>query len=146
MHSHLQEIVANAYEQPSSNAVSPADVLLTLEEWETRRIELAFGHYRLRDGVVQTGSAKVRNVGERHLTLRARGTSMTLDVAGARYERGRLGLIEAPDFRQVLDVDGISVFPKNRDWLFLCVKPADIGFAKLRSLLRAPIRYEPLAS
>ncbi len=134
-----EDLLVSNSEHRAKKSDPHSDALSTLTDWEGQQTRVAFGHYRLRDGVIQTGAACLRNVGQRWLTLETRGTSLHIDLGGARYEFGRMGFIEKSDLRRVADIDGLSIFLKSQDWLFLCVKPKNLT----HSALTSPIRYQP---
>jgi hypothetical protein len=80
---------------------------------------------------MQTGSATLLRVGPRLLTLDTGGSHLAVILDKARFEFGNLGFLK-PDFRSIYDVEGLSVFLGNNDWLCLFSDVGDLDLSRLR--------------
>ena len=101
--------------QKQLTAASARSMLLS---WQSDGAKLEFGYFRSGGGVMQTGSAKVLRVASGLLTLDTGGSRLAIVMNDARFEFGNLGHL-TPDFRAVYDVEGLSIFLGNHDWVYL---------------------------
>jgi hypothetical protein len=98
--------------------IDDADARAMLQTWQTERAKLGFGYFRSGGGVMQTGTAMLLRVAPELLTLDTGESRVVVLLAKARFEFGNLGFL-TPDFRGTYDVQGLSVYLGNNDWLFL---------------------------
>jgi hypothetical protein len=123
-------------------SLSDGDVGDFLRRWQSEGTKLAFGYFRSRPGgVMQTGLATVFRVTPDLLTLDTQGSRLAILLQGARFLYGNLGFL-TPDNRGVYDIDGLSIFLSNSDWVFLFEDTGQIDVAELaqrfKSLPEAP--------
>ena len=89
-----------------------------LQMWHAKRAKLGFGYFRSGGGIMQTGHATLHRATAALLTLDTGGSRLVVLLEKPRFEFGNLGFI-TPDFRAVYDVEGLSVYLGNSDWLCL---------------------------
>jgi hypothetical protein len=115
------------------------DVLEILQRWQTA--SLGFGYFRSGGGVLQTGTASLLRVSPSSLTLDTGDSRLALLLDKARFEYGNLGFLK-PDFRATYDIEGLSVFLGNKDWVCLFPTSGNVDvnalFDELGSLPRPP--------
>jgi hypothetical protein len=114
----------------SRNAITDTEALSMLHQWHSDGARLGFGYFRSGAGVMQTGSATLLRVGPRLLTLDTGGSHLAVILDKARFEFGNLGFLK-PDFRGIYDVEGLSVFLGNNDWLCLFSDVGDLDVSRL---------------
>lgn len=103
----------------SQTSLSDGDGSNILQRWQSEGAKLAFGYFRSRPGgVMQTGLATVFRVTPALLTLDTQGSRLAILLQGARFLYGNLGFL-TPDNRGVQDIDGLSIFLGNSDWVYL---------------------------
>jgi hypothetical protein len=95
-----------------------ADARAMLGAWQADGAKLGFGYFRSGAGVMQTGSATLLWVTPQLLTLDTGGSRLVVLLEKAHFQFGNLGFL-TPDFRGIYDVEGLSVFLANNDWLCL---------------------------
>ena len=98
--------------------VEGADALAMLRAWQADGAKLGFGYFRSGAGVMQTGRAALVRVTQQLLTLDTGGSRLVVLLEKAHFQFGNLGFL-TPDFRGVYDIEGLSVFLGNNDWLCL---------------------------
>lgn len=89
-----------------------------LQMWQAERAKLGFAYFRSGGGIMQTGHATLHRATATLLTLDTGGSRLVVLLGKARFEFGNLGFL-TPDFRGVYDVEGLSVYLGNNDWLCL---------------------------
>jgi hypothetical protein len=115
----------------AQTSLSDGDVSDILRRWHLEGAKLAFGYFRSRPGgVMQTGLATVFRVTPALLTLDTHGSRLAVLLQGARFLYGNLGFL-TPDNRGVHDIDGLSIFLSNSDWVFLFEDTGQIDVAQL---------------
>lgn len=101
-----------------------------LKRWKSDKALLGFGYFRSQGGVMQTGLATVLRVTRALLTLDTQGSRLALVLKDAQFMHGNLGFM-TPDFRAVYDIDGLSIFLGNHDWVFLFEGSEEIDVSML---------------
>ena len=91
---------------------------------------LAFGYFRSQGGVMQTGVATLLQVTRSLVTLDTQGSRLAFILKDATFLFGNLGFL-APDNRAVYDIDGLSIFLGNNDWVYLFEDSGDVDVSKL---------------
>lgn len=86
--------------------------------WQADAAKLGFGYFRSGAGVMQTGGATLLRVTPQLLTLDTGGSRLVVMLEQAHFRFGNLGFL-TPNFREVYDVEGLSIFLGNNDWLCL---------------------------
>ena len=115
----------------AQTSLSDGDVSDILQHWQSESAKLAFGYFRSRPGgVMQTGLATIFRVTPTLLTLDTQGSRLAILLQGARFLYGNLGFL-TPDDRGVYDIDGLSIFLSNSDWVFLFEDTGQIDVAQL---------------
>jgi hypothetical protein len=114
----------------SRKTITDTNALSMLQHWRSDGTRLRFGYFRSGAGVMQTGSATLLRVGPRLLTLDTGGSHLAVILDKARFEFGNLGFLK-PDFRSFYDVEGLSVFLANNDWLCLSSDADDLDVFRL---------------
>jgi hypothetical protein len=115
----------------AQTALSDGDVSDVLRRWQSEGAKLAFGYLRSRPGgVMQTGLATIFRATPTLLTLDTQGSRLAILLQGARFLYGNLGFL-TPDNRGVYDIDGLSMFLSNSDWVFLFEDSGQIDVAQL---------------
>jgi hypothetical protein len=115
----------------AQTSLSDGAVRDILHRWHSEEAKLAFGYFRSRPGgVIQTGLATVFRLTPALLTLDTQGSRLAILLQGARFLYGSLGFL-TPDNRGVYDIDGLSIFLSNSDWVFLFEDSGQIDVAQL---------------
>ena len=115
----------------AQTSLSDGDVSDILHRWQSEGAKLAFGYFRSRPGgVIQTGLATVFRLSPALLTLDTQGSRLAILLQGARFRYGNLGFLK-PDNRGAYDIDGLSIFLSNSDWVFLFEDSGQIDVAQL---------------
>jgi hypothetical protein len=112
--------------------VDDADARAMLRAWQADRAKLGFGYFRSGAGVMQTGNATLLRVTPQLLTLDTGGSRLVVLLEKADFQFGNLGFL-TPDFRGIYNVEGLSVFLGNNDWLCLFTDRKDFDPSLLAS-------------
>jgi hypothetical protein len=98
--------------------IDNSDARAMLGAWHADGARLGFGYFRSGAGVMQTGSGTLLRVTPQLLTLDTGGSRLVVLLEKAHFQFGNLGFL-TPDYRAAYDVEGLSIFLGNNDWLCL---------------------------
>src|SRR5262245_11266501 len=101
-----------------SKPIDDSDARAMLRAWHADGAKLGFGYFRSGAGVMQSGSGTLLRVTPQLLTLDTGGSRLVVLLEKAHFQFGNLGFL-TPDFRAAYDVEGLSIFLGNNDWLCL---------------------------
>ena len=116
---HNDSMPAASFASLAASQTMESEALAMLREWKSAGTRIGFGHFRVKDGVIQTGTAFLRDSGPRTLSLDTGGSRLWIKLEGAKFEVGTAGFIRDRDYRDIVDVDGLSIALVSGDWLFL---------------------------
>jgi hypothetical protein len=89
--------------------------------WRERRCDLSFVYSRALGDVLQTGVTRLTAMDGEYLELKSDGTTSLYVIREARYST-KPQMFFSAGFLNAREIQGVSIYLKNGDWLFLCTR------------------------